>query len=325
MSSSVIRRLLVFAVAVALTAGCTGDDGNDVPDPDDGDARIVEHQYGQTEVEGEPERVVSLGDTDADSLLALGVKPIAIRPGYGVDVVGPWAKDELGRTRPKVLEPGKIDVARVAALDPDLIVAISTAIDRKTYDRLSKIAPTVVRPEGSIDYGVSWEVATTMIGLAVGRSEEAESIVEETKVAISDTLRENPRIDGTTGEVVTPAPDGGWWVSTPVHSPGQFLFELGVNPPPKLARRDDGKRERIALKPNQTNDLEADVVLAVGDKQAQKEFETSKRFQRLAVTQRNGVVHVPQEPLGQALSYTSVLSIPFALDRLAPPISEALD
>lgn len=326
MSSAVIRRVSVLVLAVVLAAGCTGDEGNENPAPDGDDARVVEHQYGETEVSGAPERVVSLGEADADPLLALGVKPIAIRPGYGVDDVGPWAEDKLGRAKPKILPSGgAIDVAEVAALDPDLIIAISTPVDRKTYDRLSKIAPTVVRPEGSIDYGVSWEVSTTMIGLAVGRTDEAESVIEKTKVAISDTLRENPRIDGTTGEVVTPARDGGWSVSTPVHAPGQFLFELGVNPPPKLARRDGGKRERIRLNANQTNDLEADVVLAVGDRQAQRKFKTSKQFQRLAVVRRDGVVRVPEESLGQALSYTSVLSIPFALDRLAPPISEALD
>lgn len=325
MTRNWIRTLPVLALAVALVAGCTGDDSPAADTSDDGDGRVVEHRYGKITVDGTPERVVSLGLTDADPLLALGVEPVAIRPGYGVKDVGPWARDELGDAKPKILDPDRIDVDQVAALHPDLIVAVSASVDRKTYRRLSDIAPTVVRPEGSVDYGVSWEVATTMIGSAVGKSEEAKSIIEDTKVAISDALRENPRIDGTTGEVVGPDRSGGWDVSTPVDPRGQFLFELGVNPPPKLAKRDDGRNYRIDLSAARTNDLEADVVLAVGDRKDQRVFDKDKRFQRLSVAQRDGVVRVPDKPVGQALSYTSVLSIPYALDHLAPRISEALD
>lgn len=317
--------LAALVAAFALTAACTGDDTPESPESDDGDARVVEHRYGQTEIVGTPERVVSLGLTDSDPLLALGVEPIAVRPGYGVDGVGPWAQEELDGATPKILDTGEIDIDEVAALEPDLIVAISAAVDRKTYDRLSEIAPTVVRPEGTIDYGTSWEVATTMIGTAVGEPEEAQTIVEETKVAINDTIRESPRIDGTTGAVVSPDPKDGWQVSTPVDSRGQFMFELGVNLPPKLAKRDDGRSYRIHLDDAKTDDLEADVVLAVGDAKEQKVFAEDRRFQRLAVAQRGGVVEVSAKPVGQALSYTSVLSIPYALDHLAPPISEALD
>ncbi|MGH3358754.1 MAG: ABC transporter substrate-binding protein [Nocardioidaceae bacterium] len=320
-----IHTLVTVAAAFALTAACTGDDPADLPESDDGDARIVEHSYGQTEIEGTPERVVSLGLTDADPLLALGVTPVAIRPGHGVEGLGPWAKGELGGATPKVLDTGRIDVDAVAALKPDLIVAVSAEVARPTYDRLSEIAPTVVRPEGAIDYGTSWEVATTMIGDAVGEPEDAETIVEDTKVAINETIRENPRIDGTTGVVVSPDGKDGWQVSTPVDSRGQFMFELGSNLPPDLAKRDDGMSHRIHLSAAETDDLEADVVLAVGDPKEQKMFARDKRFQRLAVAQRGGVVDVPAEPVGQSLSYTTVLSIPYALDHLAPRISDALD
>lgn len=325
MRSLWIRRLVCVLGLMALTAACTGDSDSDEPETTDGDARIVEHQYGETAIEGTPERVVSLGLTDADPLLALGVKPIAIRPGYSVDGVGPWSKDELGDATPEILDPDQIDVDQITALKPDLIVAISAAVDRKTYEQLSDIAPTIVRPKGAIDYGVSWEVATTMVGDALGLPDEATSIIEDTKVAISDTLRANPRIDGTTGEAVRVDPDGGWYVYSPVDSRGQFLTELGVNLPPALAKQDQPNRYWIGVDRPRTNDLEADVLLAIGSPKEQKEFADSPVFQRLAVNQRDGVVQVPEQPIGQALAYTTVLSIPYALDKLAPQLSEALD
>ncbi|UYM04349.1 iron-siderophore ABC transporter substrate-binding protein [Solicola gregarius] len=325
MTTPWIRTLAALAATVLLAAGCSGDDDGDVTETTDGDARIVEHAYGETTVEGTPERVVSLGLTDADPLLALGVEPVAIRPGYGVDGVGPWAREALGDASPEVLDAEEINVEQVAALDPDLIVAISADVDEATYDKLSKLAPTIVRPEGAINYGVSWEVATTMIGSAVDKADEAQTIIEDTKVAINDTLRANPHIDGTNGAIVRANPEGGWYIYTPVDARGQFMFELGVNLPPKLAKLDDGSSYWVDVSAEKTDDLEADVLVAIGDKDEQKLFKGNKLFQDLAVSRRGGVVYVPPEPLGQALSYTTVLSIPYALDALAPQISEALD
>ena len=307
-----------------FTAGCSGDDDGGTTETDDGDARIVEHQFGETKVEGKPERVVSLGLTDADPLLALGVEPVAIRPGYGIDDVGPWAEEALGDADPQILDPNEIDVEKVAALNPDLIVAISAEVDRSTYNQLSKIAPTIVRPEGAVDYGVPWEVTTTMIGDAVGEADAAKETIEETKVAINDTLRTNPGIDGTTGEIIRANAEGGWYVYTPVDARGQFMLELGINLPPKLAKLDDGSSYWVDVSAERTDDLEADVVVAIATKQEQKLFNDSEIFQKLAVNQRGGVVMVPSEPVGQALSYTSVLSIPFALDKLATRVAEAL-
>lgn len=325
MKSPMIRLLAGLLAAVLLAAGCSGGDDDGVAETDDGDARVIEHQYGETTIEGTPERVVSLGLTDADPLLALGVEPIAIRPGYDVEGVGPWAEEALGDADPTVLGASEIDVEKVATLDPDLIVAISTDIDESMYDQLSKIAPTVVRPEGAVDYGVSWEVTTTMIGNAVGEPDEAKEIIEDTKVAINDTLRAHPGIDGTTGEVVRANPEGGWYVYTPVDARGQFMLELGINLPPELAKRDDGSSYWVDVSAERTDDLEADVVVAIYAGDQRKLFEDSKLFQQLAVQQRGGVVMVPSEPLGQALSYTTVLSIPYALDKLAPKIADALD
>ena len=325
MNSPLIRLLAVLLAGVLLAAGCSGDDDDtDANESDDGDSRIIEHQFGETKIEGSPERIVSLGYTDADPLLALGVEPIAIRPGYGVEGVGPWAQEALGDAEPTVIDGEEINVEKVATLKPDLIVAINTQVDQATYDQLSKIAPTVVRPEGAIDYGVSWEVTTTMIGDAIGKPDEAKEIIEQTKVAINDTLRAHPGIDGTTGEIVRANPEGGWFAYTPVDARGQFMLELGINPPPKLAKQDDGSSFWVDVSAERTDDLEADVLVAIHEKGQRKLFENSKLFQDLSVSQRGGVVMVAAEPLGQALSYTSVLSIPFALEKLAPQIADAL-
>jgi iron complex transport system substrate-binding protein len=73
-----------LALSLLLAAACGGDDdgaarsdGRDAePAAADGEfpAR-VEHRYGTTEVSEEPERVVTVGFSDQDAVLAFGVAP----------------------------------------------------------------------------------------------------------------------------------------------------------------------------------------------------------------------------------------------------------
>lgn len=61
----------------------------------------IEHRYGSTTIPDEPQRVVTVGLTDHDAALALGVTPVATtewvvpRPGN----IFPWAEDALAELR----------------------------------------------------------------------------------------------------------------------------------------------------------------------------------------------------------------------------------
>jgi hypothetical protein len=60
-------------------------------------------------VPGAPvERIVSVGFTEHDTVLALGEKPIATSEWYGDQpyATWPWARDELGSSKPTVLNNG---------------------------------------------------------------------------------------------------------------------------------------------------------------------------------------------------------------------------
>ena len=73
---------------------------------------------------------MSVGFTDQDTLLALGVVPVGIRDWYGdqPDAVWPWATDELGDAEPTVISSAELDFEAVAALEPDLIVGLSSGM-----------------------------------------------------------------------------------------------------------------------------------------------------------------------------------------------------
>lgn len=53
----------------------------------------ITHTFGTTRIAAPPERVLSLGLTEQDSILALAVTPIAVRYAVGdeSDVIFPWA------------------------------------------------------------------------------------------------------------------------------------------------------------------------------------------------------------------------------------------
>ncbi|HCB07901.1 MAG TPA: ABC transporter substrate-binding protein, partial [Nocardioides bacterium] len=85
----------------------------------------VTHKYGETTVDEEPVRVVSVGVTEQDILMQLGVVPVGVTEWYGEQpfATWPWAQELLGDAEPEVLSTADgFEMERIAALQPDLIV-----------------------------------------------------------------------------------------------------------------------------------------------------------------------------------------------------------
>ena len=103
--------LSALAVAPSLAAcgaGRRATSGTDEPAP----PRLrgafpvtIEHKYGAT-TEKAPARVVCVGLTEQDALLALGVVPVAVTKwfGYAPGEIFPWARRARRRRVPEVLE-----------------------------------------------------------------------------------------------------------------------------------------------------------------------------------------------------------------------------
>ncbi len=139
-----------LAVAVLLT-GCGNGDvsgtGEDEVKSREAETHSIHHHAGVTEIPADPKRVVTVHDQHGLlPLWSLGFRNIvgsvgALRDGEpffrrmdahgyqpeGVEWIGPW---------------GEPDLEAIAALDPDLIVGVST--NESIYEQLSGIAPTVL-------------------------------------------------------------------------------------------------------------------------------------------------------------------------------------
>lgn len=166
-------------LATGVTAGCSSKKPAGGTAGDGG--VTIRHLFGETTVPAPPKRVVSAGYTGQDDLLAVGVVPIAVTDWFGDQPFGvwPWAQPKLGGARPAVLNLNNgIDVAKIAGLKPDLIVATNAGVDADTYQKLSAIAPTVPQSDGDAFFE-PWKDQAAAIGQAVFQADRMKSLVDE--------------------------------------------------------------------------------------------------------------------------------------------------
>jgi len=100
-----------------------------------GEVRKYKHMFGETEIPVKPERVVTL--QYASQMMSVGLKPIGAS-SHLLETDDPAFKDieEIGSA--------EINYEKILALQPELIIAAD--VEQDVYDKLSKIAPTVVVP-----------------------------------------------------------------------------------------------------------------------------------------------------------------------------------
>lgn len=285
----------------------------------------ITHKYGETVIPEEPTKVISVGFTDQDAILALGVKPIAIRDWYGdqPNAVWPWATDELGDAKPTVLSADAINFEQIAALQPDLILGVSSGMTQDDYDKLSKIAPTVTQSADYVDYGVPWQAMTKMIAQSLGKSAEGDQLVADTEAKIAEAAAAHPEFKGKTAAVAFFYNDlPGAYASDDVRS--RLMTALGFVIPQGIEDAAGGAFY-ASFSAEQIDLLDTDVLVWIADVGAtQQAIVDSPLRNGLKASTEGREVFVAGEVAG-AMSFSSPLSIPYALDHLVPEFALAVD
>jgi iron complex transport system substrate-binding protein len=293
----------------------------------------VEHKFGSTTITEAPQRVVAIGYTEQDYLLALGVMPVAVRSWYADETIAflPWAEDEaaaLGGDTPEILVMpfGNLNYESILALRPDLISAVTSGITQEEYDLLTQIAPTIAQSGEYVDFGMPWQEITRTIGLAVGKAEAAEALVADVE-AMLDTVRdENPEFDGKTiavaynyGEART------YGYYTAQDGRGRFFTDLGFVVPEEL-NTIAGEQFYADISAERIDLLDQDVLVFLGlgwAEAGQEGIEGDPIIQQLDVYRNDRIVFVPLE-YDDALQYSSPLSLEFALEGIVPLLADAV-
>jgi iron complex transport system substrate-binding protein len=327
-----LLRLILAVLLTAAVAGCgSSDDASSASDggtSQRGFPVTIEHKYGSTTIGSAPERVVVAGLREQDALLALGIVPVATTEWYGEHpgAIFPWAKDELGGARlPTVLAyTDGLQIEKIAAERPDLILAIYSGMTRKEYDTLSKIAPVVAQPKGEVDYGSSWQEETLMTGKAVGKAEQAQQLVDETETLIADAAAEHPEFEGQTAANVSDYQ--GIFVYGPQDVRSRMLEQLGFTYPEELRSAfPDEFGGQLSDEKVDALDVGALVWFADGDRTVD-ELKKDPVYSKLDVRKEGRDVFISAEDrVYEATSFPSVLSMPTLLEELVPRLAAAAD
>lgn len=291
----------------------------------------VEHKFGTAEIPEEPERVVTIGFSEQDPVLALGVKPVAVREWFGNHpyAVWPWALDELGDAEPQVLVMpyGELDFETIAALRPDVIIATHSGITAEEYATLSQIAPTVAQSGDYPDFGMPWQEQTRLIGRALGRESVAEERIAEVEAAIAEAASAHPAFAGATIAWASPSDDGQFWAVGPNTPPMRFLTSLGFEVPEDLAEV-IGDLDSAQISHEQVHLLDTDVLIMQVDSPEQRSvIEQDPLYQQLRVSREGRTIFFESsdDPIYGALSFSTVLSLPYLVEELVPRLAAAVD
>lgn len=292
---------------------------------------VIEHKFGSTTIANEPQRVVSVGYTDQDALLALGVVPLAVRYWYGdaPHAIFPWAQDEAQGAAPEVLNMpyGNLNYEAILALQPDLIIAVSSGITQEEYDLLSQIAPTVAQTAEYINFGMPWQETTRIIGAAVGKSAEAEALINRVDGLFAEVRAENPKfmdknivVAYNYGEART----YGYYTSQDAR--GRFFTDLGFIIPDKLVEI-AGEQFYFDLSTERIDLLDQDVIVFLGLQFAEggrAAIESDPLVSQLNAMREGRVVYIPAE-YDDALQFSTVLSLEYALEGIVPELAAIFD
>lgn len=305
---------LVLGFPLALLAGCG--DGAEPASSDaatgpaaDGFPVTVEHAFGSTTIEQRPQRVVTAGFNEQDFSLALGVTPVGVREFLGYDAHSrPWAQDLLPAEEIPTVGAEELNLEQVAALEPDVILAVNAYIDERTYDLLSQVAPTVAQPAEYADGDTPWQEQTLLTGRVLGV--EAEAVVTETEQAFEAAVDENPDFAGSTASFAL----GGAYSLGADDYRTQWLTELGFEVPEKGG---EVSEERLEV-------FDTDVLLLEG---VTDDLLEDPVFTGLDAVEEGRVVDLGpfDTDFAGALGFNSPLSLPFVLDVAVPRLAEAVD
>jgi iron complex transport system substrate-binding protein len=277
----------------------------------------IGNKFGTTEIEAEPQRVVTVGFNDEDFVLALGVTPVGVRQLLGdYDApTRPWAQDQLDGAELPTVGGEEIDVEAVAALEPDLIVGVYSFMDQAVYDQLSGIAPTLAQTDEYADGATPWQEQTLLTGQALGRDDEAQQLVDDVEGRFDQATSDNPSFAGTSIAVDLTGVGSGHYLLGRDDLRTQFFSDLGFTVPDTST---DVSQERLDL-------LEADVLAVNGYTQADADADPLFAGLDVVTSGRTVLLGSYSGAVSAALGFGSPLSLPYLIDEVVPARAAAAD
>ncbi|KAB2348018.1 iron-siderophore ABC transporter substrate-binding protein [Actinomadura rudentiformis] len=336
------RHLAAILSAATLSAGLLAGCGSDSTDKQSGSAPAaaggvfpvtVEHAFGSTKIDKAPQRVVSVGYTDDQAILALGIKPVGMvdqypnPPGKSPDIntQWPWVKDKWGDTRPEVVmsngDSGP-NFEKIAALRPDLIIAVYSEIDQAAYDKLSKIAPTVGRTKAEKEpFSAPWQDNAVHIAKALGKEAEGTQQVQAIQAKLDAARKAHPEFANQTAVALSWYKDSvAPFTTTDVR--GRLISGIGFKGATEIDKIAGGKFF-TTLSPERIDLIDVDRIFVINDQADQTALKKFKLFTNLSAVKNGKVSYLLDSEgpaVGAAMSQGTLLSLPYAIDEMVKSV-----
>jgi iron complex transport system substrate-binding protein len=294
----------------------------------------VKHVYGETTITKAPTRVATLGWSDQDFALALGVAPVgAIKVTWGGNdkFSTPWYDAKLAALGAK--EPTRYDdadgapIEELGKLAPDLILATNSGVTKDEYDKLSKIAPVVAYPGEA--WGTPWQTSLEMVARALGREKEAPAVLEATEASIRTAATRFPQTKDKTFifGAMSPTDHSKIDYYTPLDNRPRLLVDLGMKNAPVIEDLSKGSTEFFkTISAERSATLRSAVFITYTESDADMAtFLQDPLLGQVPALKSGGYVAATNKTDSLGMSAPSPLSIPWAMEKFVPTVAAALD
>lgn len=194
------REFVIGGVALAglVASGCGGDDADGTAD-DVAETRPIETNRGTVEVPVNPKRLLAFDRAALDAALALGITPIATSPSeIETSYLG-----ELVEGVEVISTPDGWNLERIAALRPDLILAIDDSWYDDVYPLLAEIAPTAF--VGTFTNAGEWRNYYDQIATVLTEdAERIDAVRRDYDAKVADVRAALGDVSGITAQVFNP-------------------------------------------------------------------------------------------------------------------------
>lgn len=338
--SRISRRTLLAALAATaagLTAcGSGSQNPSSVPAaatgsaPDAGAFPVtIAHAFGETVIERAPTRVATLGWSDDDMAMALGVVPVgATAKTWGGNAAKStdWFDAELARLGGA--QPVRYDdtdgapVEEVAKVAPELILATNSGITREEYDQLSKIAPVVAYP--GAPWVTPWETSLDLVGRALGRSGAARDALNRTTAVIDAAKARFPALAGASVifAYLTAADLSTIGIYGPDDNRVRTLRQFGMTDPPIVTQTVKPGEFYASVSAEQASTLQSDVLLTYAEsEQDLATFRAHPLIGQVPAIREGRAYAEVDKHIGLSITNPSPLSMPFIVEHFLPEVA----
>lgn len=337
------RRALAGATAAALLlalAACSSSDSDADETPTDGGSSAaagafpvtIEGALGDTTIEEEPERVVTLGWGAGDIAVSLGVVPVGTEiDSFGGDDEGyqAWFREAVeaeGADLPELITMyPELDVDAVVALEPDLILAPQSGLSQEVYDQLSEFTNVVAYPEDPWLTPLDQQIE--IVATALGKPDEAQPLIDGIETTLSEAAAEHPEFAGKTAAYVAAQELGSLAAYVPGDPRVDLLVGLGFELAPSVADLTPPEGQFTANLGLENADTLSDVDVLFtwfNDTDEQAATEAQPLYAAIPAFAAGAYVPMVDSELGMAVTISTPLSLPWAIDRYIPMITEAV-